>query len=310
MQRTALTQVVHATPAIRRFARTLGVDLTNVVGTGAMGRIVRKDVQRYVKQQLAQRRTAHGKSSDLYGIAQMPPIDFKKFGPIETQTLSPVKKRSSTHLHRTWLNVPRVTYCDDADITELDAMIKRRAEDMATADLSLTVLPFIIKTLSVALREFPNLNASLTPDGEGLVLKHYVHIGVVIDSPAGHRVPVLRDVDKKGVLEIARELAIVTAGARDGTLEREQMQGGSLSVVFLYDIGGTVFTPIIYAPDVAILGIGATRMTPVWDGGEFVPRQMLPLSLSFDHRVIDGAESAHFMAYLCAQLRDLRGLLL
>jgi pyruvate dehydrogenase E2 component (dihydrolipoamide acetyltransferase) len=300
-------RVFHATPAVRRFARALGVDLAGVNGTGAKGRILHGDVQRHVKERLSR---VDAPRTTATGIPPIPAVDFSRFGPVETQPLSRIKRLSGPFLKRAWLNVPHVTYQDQADITELDAFRRGLAQDPATAGVRMTPLPFLMKALCAALQEFPVFNASLSPDGQSLVLKRYFHIGVAVDTPGGLVVPVVRDVNRKGLTSIAAELAEMSARARDGKLEAREMQGGCMSISSLGGIGGTALTPIVNAPEVAILGIARSRVTPVWNGDSFVPRLMLGLSLSFDHRAVDGAEAAHFMSFLCTRLSNLSALLL
>ncbi|MGI9335214.1 MAG: dihydrolipoyllysine-residue acetyltransferase [Gammaproteobacteria bacterium] len=303
----------HATPAIRRFARTLGVDLAGVTGTGRKGRILRQDVERHVKERLAHPGLvagAAGVAGGGPGIPPIPEVDFAKFGPVQTQPLSRIKRISGPFLHRSWLNVPHVTHHDEADITELEAFRKSLKDDPAAKGVRVTPLAFFMKALCATLREFPGFNASLSPDGQELILKQYFHIGVAVDTPNGLVVPVVRDVDTKGIVAIAEELAEISMRAREGKLRPEEMQGGCMSISSLGGIGGTAFTPIVNAPEIAILGIARSRMTPVWNGTEFVPRLMLPLDLSYDHRVVDGAESARFVSFLCGQLSDVRKLLL
>ncbi len=300
--------VTHASPTIRRFARTLGVTLSDVVGSGHKGRILRTDVESYVKTRLTQAQA--GATGSLSGIAPIPAVDFARYGPIETQALSRIKRISGPFLQRAWLNVPHVTYHDEADVTELEAFRKTLIDDRGSKGVRITPLAFFMKALSAALREFPVFNSSLSPDGQALIFKKYFHIGVAVDTPNGLVVPVVRDVDTLGIIAIATALADLSARARDGKLKADEMKGGCMSISSLGGIGGTAFTPLVNAPEVAILGIARSRMTPVWNGSEFLPRLMLPLSLSFDHRVVDGAESARFMSYLCSQLSDVRKLLL
>jgi pyruvate dehydrogenase E2 component (dihydrolipoamide acetyltransferase) len=300
-------RLFHATPAVRRFARELGVDLARIRGTGRKGRILREDVKGFVKEALTRPAAAAAPGA---GIEPVPAVDFSRFGETETRPLSRIKKISGPHLHRAWLNVPHVTHHDEADITELEAFRKSLKPEAEKKGLRVTALGFIMKAVAAALAEFPGVNASLSLDGESLVLKKYFHIGVAVDTPNGLVVPVFRDVDKKGIYELAEEMADVSARAREGKLKPGEMQGGCISISSLGGIGGTGFTPIVNAPEVAILGVTRARMTPVWNGTEFVPRLMLPLDLSYDHRVVDGAEAARFVAYLCGLLGDLRRLLL
>ena len=304
----AAARLAHAGPSVRRFARELGVDISKVAGSGPKNRILREDVQAYVKTALA--RPAGGGGGLGFNLPPMTPVDFSKFGPVETQALSRIKKLSGAFLHRNWLSIPHITQNDDADITELEAFRKGQADEARAAGIKFTVLGFLVKAVVVALKEYPNFNASLSPDGESLVLKHYFHVGVAVDTPNGLVVPVIRDADKKGLREIAKELGEVSARMRDGKINPADLQGGCFSISSLGGLGGTHFTPIINAPEVAILGVGKASMRPVWDGKQFVPRLMLPLSLSYDHRVIDGAQGARFISFLGSVLSDIRRLVL
>jgi pyruvate dehydrogenase E2 component (dihydrolipoamide acetyltransferase) len=302
---------VHASPAVRRLAREFGVDLTNVNGSGPKGRILREDVQAYVKSELTQPRAPSGSRAGLgFDLPPLQPVDFSKFGTVETKPLSRIRKLSGAFLHRNWLSIPHVTQHDEADVTELEAFRKSQAEEAKAQGIRFTILGFLMKASVVALRQFPEFNASLAPDGENLVLKKYFHIGVAVDTPNGLVVPVIRDVDKKGLLELARELGEVSARMRDGKIAPADLQGGCFSISSLGGIGGTLFTPIINAPEVAILGVGKAVMKPVWSGKEFAPRLMVPLSLSYDHRVIDGASGARFISFLSSVLGDIRKLVL
>lgn len=298
----------HASPSVRRFARELGVDLTRVKGSGTKDRIVMEDVQGYVKGELAR---PHGGGGGLgFDLPPLQPVDFSKFGPVTTQPLSRIKKLSGGFLHRNWVSIPHVTQHDEADITELETFRKAQADEAKKSGIKFTMLGFLMKASVVALKQFPEFNASLSADGESLVLKDYHHIGVAVDTPNGLVVPVIRDVDKKGLLEIAKELGEVSARMRAGKIALADLQGGCFSISSLGGLGGTFFTPIINAPEVAILGVGKASMKPVWNGKEFVPRLMLPLSLSYDHRVIDGALGARFSAFLTTVLSDIRRLVL
>ncbi len=297
----------HASPSVRRFARELGVDVSRVPGSGPKNRILREDVQAFVKAALA--RPAGGGGLG-FNLPPMPQIDFAKFGAVETQPLSRIKKISGASLHRNWLSIPHITQHDEADITELDAFRKSEADEAKKTGIKVTVLGFLIKAVVVALKEFPSFNASLSPDGESLILKHYFNVGVAVDTPNGLVVPVIRDADKKGLRELAKELGEVSARMRDGKINPADLQGGCFSISSLGGLGGTFFTPIINAPEVAILGVGKASLRPVWDGKQFVPRLMLPLSLSYDHRVIDGAQGARFIAFLGSVLSDIRRLVL
>ncbi|KRT53596.1 dihydrolipoyllysine-residue acetyltransferase [endosymbiont of Ridgeia piscesae] len=299
----------HASPAVRRFARELGVDLSQISGSGAKGRILKEDVQGFIKKSLSGGQPARASGSPLQ-MPSGPEIDYSKFGEIDTQPLGRIKKLSGAHLHRCWLTVPHVTQFDEADITELEAFRKAQKEAALKQDLRLTFMPFLMKAVAAALREMPTFNAALSPDGESLIYRKYVHIGVAVDTPNGLVVPVIRDVDQKGVFDLAKELMAVSGRARDGKLMPADLQGGCFSISSLGGIGGTAFTPIVNAPEVAILGVSRTAMKPVWDGQAFQPRLMLPLSLSYDHRVIDGADGVRFTSYLGGVLSDIRRLLL
>ena len=312
----ATGQVAHASPSVRRFARELGVDIAKVPGTGPKGRITHVDVQNFVKGVIAQvasggapsagASSSGAGSADLGGMTLLPwpSIDFTKFGPIERQPLSRIKKISGANLHRNWVRIPHVTNNEEADITELEAFRVKLNEEHAKAGTKFTMLAFLLKACAVSLRKFPQFNASL--DGDDLVLKQYVHIGFAADTPNGLVVPVIRDVDQKSLSQLALETAALAAKAREGKLTPADMSGGCFSISSLGGFGGTTFTPIINAPEVAILGVCRSAMKPVWNGSEFVPRLMLPLSLSYDHRVIDGASAAKFNAYLAALLADFR----
>jgi len=299
----------HASPSVRRFARELGVDLSKVKGTGPKDRILLEDVQGYVKGELSRPRTEGGGGLG-FNLPPLQPVDFAKFGPITTQPLSRIKKLSGGFLHRNWVSIPHVTQHDEADITELEAFRKGQADEAKKSGIKFTMLGFLMKASVVALKQFPEFNASLSPDGENLVLKNYYHIGVAVDTPNGLVVPVIRDVDKKGLLEIAKDLQDISARMRAGKISPTDLQGGCFSISSLGGIGGTFFTPIINAPEVAILGVGKAVMKPVWNGKEFAPRLMLPLSLSYDHRVIDGALGARFSSFLATVLSDIRRLVL
>jgi len=300
----------HASPAVRRFARELGVDLGLVKGSGPKGRVLKEDVQGFVKQALAQGAPAAAGAGLPFAMPAAPAVDFAKFGPVETRELPRIKKLSGRHLHRAWLSVPHVTQFDEADITELEAFRKGQKGAAERAGVKLTFLPFLLKATAAALNRMPVVKSSLSPDGEGLVMKHYTHIGVAVDTPNGLLVPVVRDVDKKGIYDLAGDLAELSRKARDGKLLPGDMQGGCFSISSLGGIGGTKFTPIVNAPEVAILGVSRAEMRPVWDGQTFVPRLMLPLALSYDHRVVDGADGARFTSLLGQLLGDIRTLLL
>ncbi|GIX34889.1 MAG: acetyltransferase component of pyruvate dehydrogenase complex [Lysobacteraceae bacterium] len=300
-------KVPYASPAVRLFARALGVDLARVEGSARGGRITREDVQRYVKQALQAAASASPSGGGLE-LLPWPRVDFAKFGPVESVPLSRIKKLSGANLARNWVRIPHVTQFDEADITEMEDFRKRLAGEHK--DVKITPLVFLIKAVVAALRKYPQFNASLEDGGESLVLKRYFHIGIAVDTPDGLVVPVIRDCDRKGLIELAKELAEVSARARERKLGPADMSGGCFSISSLGGIGGTAFTPIINAPEVAILGVSRASLKPVWDGGSFVPRLMLPLSLSYDHRVIDGADAARFTRFLAEQLADLRRLLL
>ena len=297
--------VPYASPAVRVFARELGVDLSKVKGSERGGRISKGDVQQFVKAALVSGVAGTGGGSGL-NLIPWPQVDFAKYGAIESQPLSRIKKISGANLARNWAMIPHVTQNDEADITEMDLFRKKLAEEHK--DVKVTPLVFMMKAVVAALKKYPNFNASL--EGDNLVLKKYFHIGIAVDTPDGLVVPVIRDVDKKGLLELAQELAVISAKARDKKLGPNDMQGGCFSISSLGGIGGTGFTPIINAPEVAILGVSKSQIKPVWNGSEFTPRLMLPLSLSYDHRVIDGAAAARFASFLTQSLADLRQLLL
>jgi len=300
----------HASPSVRRFARELGVDVALVKGSGPKGRILQQDVQNYVKGALAQPRGAAPAAGGGAGLDLLPwpKVDFAKFGPVEAKPLSRIKKISGANLARNWVMIPHVTQFDEADISDLEALRVQLNKENEKSGIKLTMLAFLIKAAVAALKKFPDFNASL--DGESLVYKQYFHIGFAADTPNGLVVPVIRDADKKGVLEIAKEMGSLSAKAREGKLGPAEMQGGCFSISSLGGIGGTAFTPIINAPEVAILGVSKSQTRPVWDGKAFQPRLMIPLSLSYDHRVIDGASAARFTAYLAQVLADMRRVLL
>ena len=295
----------YASPAVRRFARELGVDLSLVRGSGRKGRIVKADVQAWVKQTLSEPAARGGGV-----LPEMPVIDFSRFGEIERVPLTRVQKISGPNLQRSWLHVPHVTQHDEADITELEAFRQEHKAQAKAEGFNLTPLAFVLKAVVAALREFPKVNSSLDPDGEQLVLKRYYHLGVAVDTEEGLMVPVVRDVDQKSIFELARELAEVSQQTRDRKLTPDRLRGASFTVSSLGGIGGTAFTPVVNAPEAAILGVSRSSMRPVWRDGEFVPRLILPLSLSYDHRIIDGALAVRFTTYLCQVLADIRRLLL
>ncbi|WP_258128447.1 dihydrolipoyllysine-residue acetyltransferase [Achromobacter anxifer] len=300
-------QLPHASPSVRKFARELGVNLSKVKGSGPKDRITADDVRGFVKQALAAGpAAASGGSADgaALGLLPWPKVDFTKFGPIEAKPLSRIKKISGANLHRNWVMIPHVTNNDEADITDLEALRVTLNKENEKSGIKVTMLAFLIKAVVAALKKFPEFNASL--DGDNLVLKQYYHIGFAADTPNGLVVPVIRDADKKGILQIAQEMTDLSKKARDGKISPAEMQGGCFSISSLGGIGGTSFTPIINAPEVAILGVSRSSHKPVWDGKQFVPRLIVPLSLSYDHRVIDGASAARFNAYLGALLADFR----
>ena len=301
---------VHASPSVRRLAREFGVDLSRVGGTGPKSRILKDDVQAYVKAALSQPREAAGGGGLGFNLPPLQPVDFSKFGTVETRPLARIRKLSGAFLHRNWLSIPHVTQHEEADVTELEAFRKSQSDEAKKQGIRFTILGFLMKASVVALKQFPEFNASLSPDGESLIVKQYYHIGVAVDTPNGLVVPVIRDVDKKGLLELARELGEVSTRMRAGKISPADLQGGCFSISSLGGIGGTFFTPIINAPEVAILGVGRSVMRPVWNGKDFAPRLMLPLSLSYDHRVIDGATGARFISFLSGVLGDIRKLVL
>jgi pyruvate dehydrogenase E2 component (dihydrolipoamide acetyltransferase) len=298
----------HASPSVRLFARELGVDLARVKGTGPKERVLREDVQSYVKGELARPRGAEGGLG--LNLPPLPQVDFAKFGPVSVQPLSRIKKLSGANLHRNWVTIPHITQNDEADITELEEFRKVQTEEAKKQGIRFTILCFLLKAVVVALKQHPEFNASLSADGESLVLKQYFHIGVAVDTPNGLVVPVLRDVDKKGLMELAKELGEVSARMRSGKIAPGDLQGGCFSISSLGGIGGSHFTPIINAPEVAILGVAKSVVRPVWNGKGWDPRQMLPISVSYDHRVIDGAQGARFISFLSSVLSDIRRLVL
>lgn len=298
---------IYAGPGVRRFARELGVDLNKVVGTGRKERIVFSDVKNYVKEALKTPQTGSGTGFDL---PPWPQIDHSKFGPVQIEPLSRIKKLSGGFLHRNWISVPHVTQFDEADITELEQFRKETQPLAEDQKIKLTPLVFIMKAVVASLKAFPTFNASLDAKGSELIIKQYYHLGVAVDTPNGLVVPVVRDVDQKGLFQLAKELGELSAKARAGQLTAQEMQGSSFSISSLGGIGGTYFTPIVNVPDVAILGVSRSQIKPIYHEGEFKPCLMLPLSLSYDHRVIDGAQAARFTSYLVKQLSDIRRLLL
>jgi pyruvate dehydrogenase E2 component (dihydrolipoamide acetyltransferase) len=308
----------HASPSVRKFARELGVDLSRVQGSGPKGRILHTDVQAFVKGALSGKTvsTVKGGGTLPFNLPAWPEVDFAKFGPIESKPLSRIQKLSGPYLHRNWVSIPHVTQFDEADITDLEAFRKAQTVETEKKGFKLTMLAFMIKACVTALRQYPQFNSSLDKSGENIILKKYFHIGVAVDTPGGLVVPVVRDADRKGVFDIARELADISKLARDGKLKPGDMQGGTFSISSLGGIGGTAFTPIINAPEVAILGVSRSALRPVFAGKDekgndlFKARLLLPLSLSYDHRVIDGATAARFSAYLASVLSDIRKIVL
>ncbi|HEY4127963.1 MAG TPA: dihydrolipoyllysine-residue acetyltransferase [Gammaproteobacteria bacterium] len=295
----------HAGPSVRKFARELGVDLSRVKGSGRKERITADDVKAFVKAVMQGGMAAGGG-----GLPKVPEVDFARFGAVEVKPLSRIKRISGPRLQAAWVNVPHVTQHDEADITDLENLRKELKSDAEKIGAKLTPLAFLVKAAVAALKEYPDFNSSLDPSGQNQVMKKYFHIGFAADTPNGLVVPVIRDADKKNVFEIAKELGELAAKARDGKLKGDEMQGGCFSISSLGGIGGTAFTPIVNAPEVAILGVSKSSMKPVWDGKAFQPRLMLPLSLSYDHRVIDGASAARFTTFLSKILSEARGLVL
>ena len=310
------TGAIYTSPSIRRLAREFGVDLTVVKGTGNKGRILKEDVQSYVKYELSRPKASAsnsvaGGTGGLQVVASKA-IDFSKFGEIETKELSRIQKISGPFLHKNWVTIPHVTQFDEADITELEAFRKQQNVVCEKQKLGFKITPlvFILKAAADALKAFPTFNASLSEDGESLILKKYIHIGVAVDTPNGLVVPVVRDVDKKGIYELSKELLEISIKAREGKLKATDMQGGCFTISSLGGIGGTAFTPIVNAPEVAILGVSKSEMKPKWNGKDFEPKLMLPLSMSYDHRVIDGALAARFTVHLASVMSDIRKLIL
>ncbi|WP_239250517.1 dihydrolipoyllysine-residue acetyltransferase [Candidatus Nitrotoga sp. M5] len=302
------TGKAHASPSIRRFARELGVDLTRVKGGGSKGRITKNDVQSFVKTALAQPQSGTGGAG--LQVAAMPAVDFSRFGVTEIKPLSRIKKLSGANLHRNWVSIPHVTQHDEADITEMEVFRKELGEEYSKQGIKITPVAFLLKAVVTAMQQYPNFNSSLDSSGENLVLKKYCHIGVAVDTSDGLVVPVLRDVDQKGIVQLAKELGEISIMAREKKLTATAMQGGCFTISSLGGIGGTAFTPIINAPEVAILGVSKASIKPVFKEGGFVPRLMLPLSLAYDHRVIDGADAVRFTSYLGKVLSDVRRLVL
>jgi pyruvate dehydrogenase E2 component (dihydrolipoamide acetyltransferase) len=297
--------LVYASPSVRRFARELGVDLVKIEGSGRKGRLLKEDVQAYVKNKLTQR-------GDEFALPSQPSIDFSKFGEIETKPLNKIKRLTGKNVHRAWVSIPHVTQFDEADITELEVFRKENKDRAEKEGVKLTLLAFVAKALAYALKAYPQFNASLDESLENLILKHYYHIGIAVDTPNGLVVPVLKDIDKKGIFDIASEMSEISKKAREKGLSPKDMSGGCMTISSLGGIGGTAFTPIVNSPEVAILGLSRSQIKPVYQNNtkEFKPRLMLPLSLSYDHRVIDGAEAARFTRYLVELLSDIRRLIL
>jgi len=306
----------YASPSVRRFARELGVDINLVTGSGRKSRILKSDAVEFIKNALSGTGAAYGgptqggAASGGMGIPPMPEIDFAKFGPIERVEMSRINKLSATNLHRAWLNVPHVTHHDEADITDLEDFRKSLKAEAEKKGVRVTGLVFHMKALAFTLASFPRFNSSLAPDGESLIYKKYFHIGIAVDTPNGLVVPVFKDVDQKSIFTLSEELMDVSARAREKKLKPNEMQGASMTISSLGGIGGTAFTPIVNSPEAAILGITRARLQPVWNGSEFVPRLMVPLDVSYDHRIVDGAGAARFMAYYCNAISDVRRLLL
>ncbi|MDN6180227.1 MAG: pyruvate dehydrogenase complex dihydrolipoyllysine-residue acetyltransferase [Halomonas subglaciescola] len=304
---------VHAGPAVRMLAREFGVDLAQVPPSGPKGRVLKEDVQAYVKGALSDKAPAGASQAPAAGGSGIPPIpdqDFSQFGDVEEKPMGRLLKMGATNLHRSWVNVPHVTQFEDADITELEAFRKSMKAEAEAQGAKLTPLPFLVKACAFALKQFPQFNVSLKSDGETMVWKNYVHIGIAVDTPEGLMVPVLRNADQKSLLEIAREMGELGKKAQSKKLKREEMTGGCMTISSLGSIGGTAFTPIVNAPEVAILGVSKAQMKPVWDGNDFQPRLMMPLSLSYDHRAVNGADAARFTTFLSNVLGDIRRMLL
>ena len=304
-----VTASVHASPSIRKLAREFGVDLTKVKGSGNKGRINEEDVKGFVKTELA-KPAGSAAGGGAFSFPTMPPVDFSKFGAIETRAMSRIKKLSGNNLARNWMMIPHVTQQDEADITDVEAFRVKTNEEIAKSGVKVTMLAFLIKASVAALRKFPEFNASLEAGGENLILKKYFNIGFAADTPNGLVVPVIKGADQKSIIDIAKEMAELSGKAREGKLSPTEMQGGCFSISSLGGIGGTFFTPIINAPEVAILGVSKSSIKPIWNGKEFVPRMILPLSLSYDHRVVDGASGARFSTYLASLMSDIRKLVL
>ena len=295
----------HASPSVRKFARELGVDLGRVTGTGAKQRVTQDDVKAFIKAVMSGQAAAPAGA----GLPELPQVDFAKFGPVEEKPLGRIQKISGPRLHASWVNIPHVTQNDEADITDMEAKRQALKDEAAEQGIKLTPLAFVIRAVTQSLHEFPMFNTSMGPDKKTLIWKDYMHIGFAADTPNGLMVPVIRDADKKNLFAIAAELAELSARAREGKLKADEIQGGTFTVSSLGGIGGTAFTPIINAPEVAILGVPRSKMQPVWNGSEFEPRLIQPLCLSYDHRVIDGATGVRFTTYLASRLADAAGLI-
>lgn len=303
----SLSSKAHASPSIRRFARELGVDLGLVYGTGPKGRILKEDVKAFVKSMLSGNKIS---SQGAFALPEVAPVDFSKFGEVEAKPLGRLKRLGGQHLHRSWITVPHVTQFDEADITELEEFRQSMLESAKKKGVKLTLIAFLVKAAVDVLQQYPEFNSSLSPDGENIILKKYFHIGIAVNTDNGLVVPVIKDADQKGLFDIAAELSRLSDKARAGKLSPADMQGGCFTITSLGSVGGTQFTPIINAPEVAILGVSRAAMKPFYAEGEFVPRLMLPYALSYDHRVIDGVAGAQFTQYLSTVLSDIRHILL
>jgi pyruvate dehydrogenase E2 component (dihydrolipoyllysine-residue acetyltransferase) len=297
----------HASPSIRRFARELGVDLGLVYGSGSKGRILKEDVKAFTKSIMSGEKLAN---KGAFSVPEVPPVDFSKFGEIEQKPLSRIRRLTGQALHRSWITVPHVTQFDEADITELEAFRKSKLESAKTEGVKLTLVTFLIKAAVVALQKFPEFNSSIEPSGDNLIIKKYFNIGVAVNTEDGLVVPVIRDVDKKGLFDIAREITELSNKAREGKISPKDLQGGCFTISSLGGIGGLHFTPIVNTPEVAILGVSRATMKPVYENGEFIPRLIMPFALSYDHRVIDGVAGAQFSQFLSTILTDIRHILL
>ncbi len=304
---TSNSAKAHASPSIRRFARELGVDLGLVYGSGAKGRILKEDVKAFTKSIMSGEKLTN---KGAFTTPEVPPVDFSKFGEIETKPLSRIRRLTGQSLHRSWITVPHVTQFDEADITELEAFRKSKLEEAKAEGVRLTLVTFLIKAAVVALQKFPDFNSSIEPNGDNLIIKKYFNIGVAVNTENGLVVPVVKDVDKKGLFDIAREITELSNKAREGKISPKDLQGGCFTISSLGGIGGLQFTPIVNAPEVAILGVSRAAMKPVYENGEFIPRLVMPYALSYDHRVIDGVAGAQFTQFLSTILTDIRHILL